>query len=63
VDGDQLALEAWLGLPDGSQWVADRVVGDAREVAAQLVRRLQSVGARELLGAAEAMSIVPEGAS
>jgi hydroxymethylbilane synthase len=51
---DQLEITAWLGLPDGSQWIADRVVGGADAVATRLVGRLESVGARELLAAAEA---------
>lgn len=50
---DELQLEAWLGLPDGSHWIADRRRGDPRLVAAELVERLQAVGARELLRAAE----------
>jgi hydroxymethylbilane synthase len=52
--GGRLELSAWLGLPDGSQWIADRVVGEAGALADQLVARLESVGARELLAAAEA---------
>jgi hypothetical protein len=46
-------LTAWLGLADGSQWIADRVVGPGDSVAAQLVARLESVGARELLAATQ----------
>jgi hydroxymethylbilane synthase len=49
---DQLELTTWLGLPDGSQWIADRVVGEANAVAAELVARLQAVGARQLLAEA-----------
>ncbi len=51
---DELEITAWLGLPDGAQWIADRAVGGAGAVAARLVARLESVGARELLAAAEA---------
>jgi hydroxymethylbilane synthase len=52
LDG-ALRLAAWVGLPDGSRWIADRVQGRPEEVAGELVRRLELVGARELLGAAE----------
>lgn len=49
----ELELSAWLGLPDGSHWIFDRLTGQAGTVAAQLVERLLSVGAAELLRAAE----------
>ncbi|MFL5823061.1 MAG: hydroxymethylbilane synthase [Solirubrobacteraceae bacterium] len=56
LDGDgALELEAWVGLPDGAQWIADRVAGPATEVPDRLVERLESVGARELLLRAEKM--------
>jgi hydroxymethylbilane synthase len=54
--GDRLELRAWLGLPDGSHWIADRVVGDRPAIAGQLVARLEAVGASELLSAAEAVA-------
>jgi hydroxymethylbilane synthase len=53
VDG-QLQLEAWLGLGDGSHWMADRLEGSPADVPGALVDRLEAVGARELLRAAEA---------
>ncbi len=52
--GAELELSAWLGLPDGSHWIYDEVRGQADTVALELVRRLQSVGAGELLRSAEA---------
>ena len=52
----RLELAAWLGLTDGSHWIADRVSGEARTVAGELTDRLESVGARELLRAAEGTS-------
>jgi hydroxymethylbilane synthase len=52
----QLELSAWLGLPDGSHWIADRVRSDGDSAPGELVARLESVGARELLRAAEAAS-------
>jgi hydroxymethylbilane synthase len=51
----QLELSAWLGLPDGSQWIADRVTGAPAEAADSLTARLASVGAGELLRQAERM--------
>jgi hydroxymethylbilane synthase len=53
VEG-RLELSAWLGLPDGSHWIADRITGDSGSVPGELVARLEAVGARELLRAAEA---------
>jgi porphobilinogen deaminase len=56
----QLGLAAWLGLPDGSQWIADRVIGAPAEAADRLTTRLESVGARELLRQAERMGATSE---
>jgi hydroxymethylbilane synthase len=53
TSGSELQLSAWLGLPDGSHWISDRITGDHATVAAELVERLVSVGAEELLRAAE----------
>jgi hydroxymethylbilane synthase len=53
VEG-RLELSAWLGLPDGSHWIADRITGDPHSLPGELVERLEAVGARELLRAAEA---------
>jgi hydroxymethylbilane synthase len=53
MDG-QLELSAWLGLTDGSHWIADRVRGDGPGLPETLVARLDAVGARDLLRAAEA---------
>jgi hydroxymethylbilane synthase len=54
--GESLAIEAFVGLPDGSEWIRDRVEGDAGEPAAAgalLAERLVGAGARELLDRAE----------
>lgn len=59
VDGDRLRVDAFLGLPDGSEWIRDRVEGEAAEPAAagaQLAERLLGAGARDILDRAEAMS-------
>jgi hydroxymethylbilane synthase len=57
VDGKQLAIEAFVGLPDGSEWIRDRVEGAVEEPAAAgalLAERLLSAGARDILDRAEA---------
>jgi hydroxymethylbilane synthase len=54
ADGVAIELSAWLGLPDGSQWIYDQVIGEPDAVGGELVERLRSVGAAELLRAAEA---------
>ena len=43
-------LRAWVGRPDGSQWIADRAAGSADEVGPIVAERMLAVGARELLG-------------
>ncbi len=49
----QLELHAWVGLPDGSQWIADRLVGSGPELGGAVAARLREAGADELLRAAE----------
>ncbi len=59
VEGDRIAIEAFVGLPDGSEWLRDRIEGDAEEpslAGAELVQRLLAAGARELLDRAEEMA-------
>lgn len=55
-----LHLRAWVGLPDGSQWIADELVGgfyDAVELGQRMAERLLEVGAQDLLRSAEEMAI------
>jgi hydroxymethylbilane synthase len=55
-DGGGIEIEAFVGLPDGSEWLRDRIEGDAGQPAlagALLAERLLSAGARELLDRAE----------
>ena len=56
--GARIEIDAFVGLPDGSEWLRDRLEGDAEEPAlagAELVQRLLGAGARELLDRAEEM--------
>jgi len=55
----ELRLRAWVGLPDGSAWVRDELVGEAAEgpeLARELARRLRTAGAAELLARAQEMA-------
>jgi len=59
VEGERIAIEAFVGLPDGSEWLRDRLEGNASEPAlagAELVQRLLGAGVRELLDRAEEMA-------
>jgi hydroxymethylbilane synthase len=56
VDGEQMRIDAFVGLPDGSEWIRDRVEGPTSGPAtlgAELAQRLIATGARELLDRAE----------
>lgn len=53
LDADVLELRAWVGVPDGSTWIADRVRGPAAAVGSLAAERLLAVGAAELLARAE----------
>ncbi len=56
VDGERIVVEAFVGLPDGSEWIRDRVESEADspgEVGALLAERLLGAGAREILDRAE----------
>ena len=59
VEGARLTIEAFVGLPDGSEWIRDRVEATADEPAAAgalLAERLLGTGARDVLDRAEAMA-------
>ena len=59
VEGPSIAIDAFVGLPDGSEWVRDRLEASAEEPAlagAELVQRLLAAGAREILDRAEAQA-------
>jgi hydroxymethylbilane synthase len=55
-DGDELVIEGFVGLPDGSEWVRDRLQAGAADPAAggrELAARLLGAGGGELLERAE----------
>lgn len=61
VKGERLAIEAFVGLPDGGEWLRDRLEGEAADPAAAgvlLAERLLAAGAREILDRAEAEPLV-----
>jgi hydroxymethylbilane synthase len=49
----ELELTAWVGMPDGSEWISDRVRGSADGLAGRTAERMLAVGAAELLARAE----------
>jgi hydroxymethylbilane synthase len=56
VEGERLEIEAFVGLPDGSEWLRDQIEGDAAEPGGGgvlLAERLLSAGARDILDRAE----------
>jgi len=58
IEGERIAIEVFVGLPDGSEWLRDRLEGDAEQptlAGAELVQRLLGAGAREILDRAEEM--------
>ncbi len=54
--GDELVLDAFAGMPDGSQWIRDSATGNAEDPTAlgrSVTERMLAAGARDLLDAAE----------
>jgi porphobilinogen deaminase len=51
-----LRLDAYVGLPDGSEWIRDRIEGgeDAEALGTKLAERMLAAGAGEILRRAEA---------
>lgn len=50
LDGGRIELEAWIGLQDGSAWIADKLRGpDPRALGQEVARRMLTMGAREML--------------
>ncbi|HLY49327.1 MAG TPA: hydroxymethylbilane synthase [Solirubrobacteraceae bacterium] len=52
VGNTELELTAWVGLPDGSEWIADRLRGTASDLGTAVAARMLAVGAAELLARA-----------
>lgn len=46
-------LSGWVGLPDGSEWIRDQLVGDPSTVGGLMADRMLAAGAGELLRRAE----------
>jgi hydroxymethylbilane synthase len=58
-DEERIAIEGFAGLPDGREWVRDRLDADAADPEAlgeELVRRMVAAGAGEILERAEAQA-------
>ena len=56
-----LELRAWVGLPDGSAWVADELVGgfyDPAELGRRVAERMEAAGAADLLRRVEEMAVL-----
>jgi hydroxymethylbilane synthase len=56
-----LNLRAWVGLPDGSAWVSDELLGgfyDPEALGRRVAERMKTAGAEELLRRAEEMMAV-----
>jgi hydroxymethylbilane synthase len=52
LDGEAIELRAWIGLADGSAWIADEDLGeDPDALGERLAERLLAVGAKEMLAA------------
>jgi len=59
LDGDDLQVDGFAGLPDGSEWVRDLVSGDAAQPGALgqvLAERMLAAGARDILEQAESLT-------
>jgi hydroxymethylbilane synthase len=54
----RLELTGWVGLPDGSAWLADDVIGAAAEVGKVCAQRMLAAGARGLLDEAQRLLTV-----
>jgi hydroxymethylbilane synthase len=56
---EQLRLHVWLGLPDGSTWLSDELLGDASDpglLGREVAERLRLAGAAEILREARDMA-------
>jgi hydroxymethylbilane synthase len=53
LEDGRLQLTAWVGLPDGSAWIRDRLCGGPGGIGVAVAERMLAAGASELLGEAE----------
>jgi hydroxymethylbilane synthase len=53
ISDDEVQLTGWVGLPDGSSWLRDRVSGPPAQAGLRCAERMLAAGARELLAEAE----------
>ncbi|HUB76466.1 MAG TPA: hydroxymethylbilane synthase [Solirubrobacteraceae bacterium] len=60
VDHGIATLTAWVGLPDGSEWLRDELTGDPAELGLRCAERMIAAGAHELLGRAAAQVTVTD---
>jgi hydroxymethylbilane synthase len=51
--GGSLELLGWVGLPDGSTWIRDRLRGIGEGLGVAVAERMLSIGAADLLARAE----------
>jgi len=58
ASGNDVTLKAWVGLPDGSHWIADELTGPSTDVGAQVAERMTRAGASGLLEQAEEMAAI-----
>jgi hydroxymethylbilane synthase len=59
TEGERLVIDAFIGLPDGTEWLRDRIEAPAEDPATAgriLAERLLAAGARDLLERAEAIA-------
>ena len=55
-----LTLRAWIGLPDGSEWTSDELLGgfyDPEALGLRVAERMKAAGAEDLLRQAEEMAV------
>jgi hydroxymethylbilane synthase len=53
VGGGEIELRAWVGMPDGTQWISDRLLGASEGIGAAVAERMLAAGAEELLRRAQ----------
>jgi len=53
IDAEVVELTGWVGLPDGTAWLRDRVSGPPAQAGLRCAERMLAAGARELLAQAE----------